>query len=508
MPADRRAPIRVARWAAAVALAVVLGAAVVIAERLQMEFVVLGVAALLLCAAVISRAPVWAVLLPLLYVDNPIVRYLGISNSSPFGYGPTAALLLLGLIVAIGAVAVEGRRPRFRELDALIGVVMAVTVVSAAYGYVRGNPPEYVFSDVAQYLEFGIFYAIARVLIEGRTQALYVVGLIAIVATLAAATDLLQLVTGRISLGPLGTAASRPDQLINPLAALQIPALLTYLIHNPRRHRFWIMGALTICTASMLLGFTRGLWLGVAGAVIFLTLTLDRAGLRFRPIVLTLGGVAGTLALASLPALLSDGAPDVLGLALSRAQYTSQQLLDPVNEIQMRRIIEVDTVVQSLPTVPILGLGLGATYVGPTGASLADLVIGPRHYIHDAYAALLFRMGVLGLLCTAWLSIRYLWLSVRAYRRETDTVVRAILLGLPASYVATAIFSVTTDSLFRDPIGMFTGLALALTVSLARQPGTHGEEGEAQAVTPTAAPPTRTLARHPFHQETRRGSQT
>src|SRR5207248_4155839 len=124
---------------------------------------------------------------------------------------------------------------------------------------------------------------------------------------------------------------------------------------------------------------------------------------RVRMLVVLAGAFVLLVSANFVPAIQSDQGVTTLALLTARAQYTAVQLLDPQNQFQQRRQVESLSIFQTLTKEQLdvhslIGFGLGATYVGPTGSSLDTLVIGPRHFIHDGYLAIWFRLGLIGLL--------------------------------------------------------------------------------------------------------------
>lgn len=422
--------------------------------------------------------PVITVILPVVYVDNPIVRSIGIQDSSVYSYGPVAALLAIAGAVVLWTRSRPGvRRLPLNSTDIAVAAFVFLNLLAALAGAVDGNPAQYLIGDLFQALEFaGIYFLVRSVIIKG-SDAKYALMIILVSTTLAALSDLSLLLSGVIPYVSVADAASRSSRLINQIVAFTIPVLAAWFLHVPRRYRKLTIVALVISTASLLVSLTRGLWLG-AGVGVIVLLVLSK-GLRKRFLIIFAVGAAVLLVGGPIIALFIGGS-DLLALVITRVLYTPAQIFDPSNPIQSRRLTEIQSVAGLLPQSPILGFGLGATYIGSTGASLATVVTGQRHYIHDGYAAIAFRSGLAGLAVVAWLSISFITSGVRSYLRTVDAERRALIVGIVCSFIAILVSSLTQNAVFQHPVGVYCGTIMALVAALAcrSEPDQTGVSGD------------------------------
>lgn len=427
--------------------------------------------------------PLLTVILPVVYVDNPIIRTVGIQDTSVYSYGPVAALVVIAGGVVLWNRSRSGLRPLpLNGTDIPVAAFTFVNLLAAAAGVLDGNSSQYLLGDLFQVLEFVSVYFLVRSVFINATDAKYAIMIILVSTTLAALSDLSLLLSGVIHYVSVADAASRSTRLINQIAAFTIPILVSWYLHAPGRYRKLTVVAIVVSTASLLVGLTRGLWLGVGVGTIVLILLSK--GLRKRFMVIFAVG-AGVLLIGGPIIALFVGGSDLLALVVARVLYTPVQIFDPTNAIQTRRLTEIQSVAALLPRSPILGFGLGATYIGSTGASLSDVVTGQRHYIHDGYAATAFRSGLAGLAVVVWLSISFINSGIRWYFRTVDLQRRALIAGIVCSFIAILVSSLTQNAVFQHPVGVYCATIMALVAPLALRsqnaPDNEGADGSYSA---------------------------
>jgi hypothetical protein len=192
---------------------------------------------------------------------------------------------------------------------------------------------------------------------------------------------------------------------------------------------------------SVVLSFTRGLWLGtVLGALVIIVLYVARSkDSRKARRVLTFIGLL--LIIAPAFAITSG----------DLAQAATHRVISIVNLQQdpewQRRQLETTMALSQLDS-PVVGKGLGATVVGPSG--LGYLQIGEIHFLHNQYIAMVLRVGIFGFALVAFSLWALRPLSVRTPRG-------AAALGSIGFALATGISS---PILFIYPMNLFVGLAI------------------------------------------------
>ncbi len=420
------------------------------------------------------RTAVLLCLLPLVYVDNPIIRLTPVADDSPVSYVPTA--VLLGIALAVGGLGlVTGRiqRPRF-ALDGAVAALVVVAILAAIYGVARGNSRFYVLDDLFQILEFCAFYFVVTTLIFRTQDITFMLKAILLVTVACALTDF---VTAYRSWNRAvdGFPRISPDG-IRALPGLIFPVVVSVLVFTSLR-RVWLGVAFALLLVWTVASLTRGLWFSNVAALTFLAIASSTKGDRLR-LIRGLGLAVVAVAILAVPGILlaQQWAPHLLDYLEFRITYTPQQLLNPANRIEARRELEVIYVADDLmrsPLTTILGDGLGATYQGDTGYSAATLTFGDRHFIHDSYLAYWFRMGIPGLVIYLLLAWRFLATGLRQSRQAA---LPGLLTGLLASFVGVLTYSVTSDTLLRHPTGLFTALAMGAVFIVASDNAPSGAE--------------------------------
>jgi len=201
------------------------------------------------------------------------------------------------------------------------------------------------------------------------------------------------------------------------LVHLMASAQLLYRTH--RRQAYWILPAILIITAALLLTYTRGAWCGlIAGCVVLL-------GCRKRTLLVALP-LAVLIILVLVP-------PSLRARALSigdRREIAVQQRLSMwASGLRIFR------------DHPWTGVGMGAmTKVYPRYRE-PDSPVPPTRpigHLHNNVIQVSAERGLLGLASWLWLWVAYGWHTWRIFRRlgPEQTSARALVVGSLASVVA------------------------------------------------------------------------
>ncbi len=406
-------------------------------------------------ASWVRRSGLALVLLPLLFVSNPISRLAGLDDASPRSYLPVAMLLVVGVAAATGLVLARRVAPPATTLAAPLLAVAGVLVMAAAVAIAHHNSPFLVVDDAFQIAELLMAFWVIAVFVRSRRDMLFIISFLGVMIVADILVDFATSGVWEALRGHASFLRIEPYG-IRVLPGLALPVGVAALATARGRKR-WMMGAavalLFVWTAMSL---TRGLWVGVAAALLAMLLVATPDLRRRLLAVFGLGLLAAVL--IAVPVIAAVHAVDshFFDYAVFRVTFTPQQLFAPVGPIQARRQVESAAVIQEILRSPVLGAGLGAEYIGPTGDRLANYYIGPRHFIHDSYLAIWFRMGIGGLIAIVWLAGKYLVVAARRHRTSGDWMP----LGLACSYLAILVYSVTADSVFRHPMDLFAALAL------------------------------------------------
>lgn len=236
-----------------------------------------------------------------------------------------------------------------------------------------------------------------------------------------------------------------------------------------RSHTLLATAVLGTLLGGLILTKSRGYWLGavVGLGVVWLA---SRPALRGR---LTLWGTVGA-ALMAIVALIVAGdlvvtlfAGIVERLGSISAAGTDLSLLN--------RFRESTAVWREVRDAPVVGHGLGATY---RYFSIESGTTRVWNYIHNGFAALFFKQGIVGFVATLLLWAGAVWRGLRVYRRFPAAPVAAGGLALGASAAMVSVFSTayTSDPFYIVPYVTVTtvliGAACGVLVGATRHVGT------------------------------------
>ncbi len=185
----------------------------------------------------------------------------------------------------------------------------------------------------------------------------------------------------------------------------------------------------SICLAGLIITQSRGYWIAFAFGVLALIVLAERSrGLRLIGIgSVTLGLVVGltALLLPRLFELIVLGVVDrVAGIATA---FTTD--ISMVN-----RLLETSAVWDKIKLNPILGYGTGAKY---QYWNLTFLHTIDYAFVHNAFAGLWFKYGLMGLCLMIFVWVRSIWSGIELYRsRRTNTLTQIIGLSIAVCLIA------------------------------------------------------------------------
>jgi hypothetical protein len=481
-------------------------------------------------ARVAEKAPFICLTAAMAYLVSPINFWLLFRNTDWLNAYPSRTDLALAAAPALGLLAVGGltllvshpiaaiRAAWAGPLAKAIWLLGVIGVVSGVYGLLRHNSFGLIASDFLPIAELiGFFFLTinsVKSVSGAMTVALWTVGSLVITIVLRVyfflpAVDALPRFAAGYQHGLYGTGVTAlfvigrimPRLPLLQSAAWLLPFTLAYTFRGPdTRIRLALGVATAILGIAIYLSFERGLWLfaAVGGGVVVLE-GLRSAWRRPPSRRSLLAGLAiGLLAYAGLAAVIRA---EPATTALDRLGYTFVQL-NSVNPVSHKRQDELKGILADLwpggsagasggprPALLVLGLGLGATYQGPTGSLDTNYVAqahDTKHYTYDTYLAVLLRMGIvgeLGLLIAFGVFALYACL---VWWRSPTPVVRILGAAATGALAGVAVMSFVDPYLLAHPITIFEGATAALLVRVA-PPGPWSRWAAAIARSPTRA---------------------
>lgn len=217
--------------------------------------------------------------------------------------------------------------------------------------------------------------------------------------------------------------------------------------------------ASALLAAGMIMSWSRGGWLGVAGAVGIICIAIPRQNWKGLLLITIVAGLIGLLWFGKL-----------LPLSIIERLTTSTQEffafedvrgvdIDPVNYAVVERLAHWQAALNMATAHPWFGVGFGNYEVVYPNFRLINWD-EPLGHAHNYYLNILAELGVIGLLGYGKVWFTTIGLSWKA-RRHPDPLSRLIIIGLLGSWIYLAIHSMF-DNLYVNNLFLHIGLMLGL----------------------------------------------
>jgi len=442
-------------------------------EASKYALVWVGVLGFVVLLGLSCLRPLVVVVVALMFLTCPLQLILGLPQSAL-----VSAFLLGGAVLGFAL-----RFPLWPMVpDPLltpIGLFAGYGIVCAVYGLWMGNGIAYTIGDCFQVIEFAVVYSLlSRLLTNPRTVSLVLrFCLASVLATILVELTLFALGPAAGNLLPSWEPTADSDVVLRTIdinAAILFAVLFNfYPLAHSRSRRFWIRLAFVPTFAAIALSLSRGLWLCSLVSVVVSVMLQGRAG-RNR---LVKAFAAVSIALVLLAAAWKTGSSSdasLLGVFGDRVFYGVDQVeqgLAGVESMETRRFLEWVIVGPQVIERPLLGHGLGATYVIPGFAVIDPGTNSPidHHFIHNLYLVTAFRMGAVGLALLFWTLVRYLRTTLSQYKRMVNSWEKAMVSGLLAAVIGQLFLSLTQPTVIDHPSCAVIACALAVSSRLARR---------------------------------------
>jgi len=372
--------------------------------------------------AVVSRAPG--------AVARDVVVLRGVLEAA------ILALLLYLLVIRELATSRTGSIVRGRAALTLALPLTVFAILAFLTGLLRHNPPTYLYGDLYRYLKVpAVFWLSCWVLgnaTRKRREVETFLYLVAVVVTLAFAADV-----------AIQVARYGIENRLWTTALQFLPWVVVIVIFLLEAG--WRGAKMGVFLAFMPV-YVFGLWLSQSRAVIALMVLalgfLLFARVRARTKVATLAGATASLFFVSAIAFNGDVLYGVRRFSLPAAR-------DPTNYNYYdlgSRIYELKSVADYLTRDPVsaaVGTGMGST-ITTLIADMDGVRFDATHYIHNSYAEVAYRTGVVGLALVVVFFARIRRSLRRAPRPElARALTRALVLLVPFLVVYNFLFENT-----------------------------------------------------------------
>lgn len=347
-----------------------------------------------------------------------------------------------------------GRTPIVETwLDILVAALVGSLLLSVGLGLVYGAAPLVWAKESTIVLAFLLYFPVRHLCTERQNGLAMAVGSVVALGVTATLYTVYVTVTKLLS-------ATAAWQILRVRAAgteVQIVAALVFvaaLLSISRKPAYLVASTvgLGILLGGLILTKSRGYWLGSAGGLLAVWVLAPRAQ---RTRLLVGGVVGGSLLLGIVYLLAGDLVITLLAGLIERASsISSAAATDPS---LLNRFRESAAVWHSVRSAPILGHGMGATY---EYFSIEGGGTWRWSYIHNGFAALFFKQGVVGFVLTIALwAVATLRAAAVARRPGLSPLAVAAALGA-AGFLPGLFLTAYTSS----PFYMMTILIVITTV--------------------------------------------
>jgi len=386
----------------------------------------------------------------------------------PGGFRFQEGLLAAAILFALIDLAYcRGLRLRPSAADLPVFVFLLVTALSTAVGLARGHDTSQILRDARFPLYYGVFFLVTN-FVDGRFAVRVLLPALALAALAVSAEYILEFL-GAIDLST-GTRFVRVSRLQGLGLPLVLLFIVNQLVHDPRRYgRTLLVGLMLPIGLAFVLTVGRGMWVavGVGLSCTVLAHYFQQPAARrsvWRAALLLLGIVAAVVGTAFAFQTFTGAA--IGAHALERSLTFVDLGRDaPI----MVRLLSYSAVVETIRQQLLIGNGQGATIhllslVHETGLPY----IVKSWTVDSLYLALLWKMGLVGLVAFGWMALRLLRLAYRTFKSAQDPQVRAFAGGAVAIFVGMAVLGISDASMVNGRFAVVFGTIFGMVAAVAR----------------------------------------
>jgi len=331
-------------------------------------------------------------------------------------------------------------------------------IISAMAGFIVGNEQYFLLADLFNLLVIPLYYFFPLLTVSSEEEARLVVKWLMIVTSIASLWSLARYFLTDAFLGGAEVEGVEVGRLLSAPAgtsALFLPIAVTLGFDRTQFPRGLSVIMVVIFGLTTVATFTRGYYLmALAGLAFFVFAFPAPLTRRLRITISIMAALAMIAGVWSFVGAIRYDNP--LSLVLSRmASSFDFEMLS-----QQRREAEIRAAIDVVQGNPVWGKGLGAVIVIPTWLTLEKVPV--VHYIHNSYAALVVRTGIVGLFIYMGFAIEYVLKTWKGARNATSQSTRLMLLGLLASYFGVVVEAMGAATLFWGIVPTLMGLTTVI----------------------------------------------
>lgn len=323
---------------------------------------------------------------------------------------------------------------------------LVVCIIGAFLAAFHGNPRAYIFVDLRTVGCLMVFYLVISV-IQRKQQITILNGALLLSANVLAIYTIIQeliILNGLGSYIRLIRIYGYGTDIYFQVSILSIIGM--YLFSDLAKGKLFLAAIAPV--VGLAISLTRGYWLGLGVGILVMFLLLPSK----RKITLIYSG-AIPFCVFILFYLVSRGMFREIGTVIITRLFSIGQFhVDPSAAF---RFLEIEKVLGEFPKHPIFGRGLGATLRIASPFNILKTI--EWWSIHNGYIEILHKLGILGLVSYAALSLSFFRAGLVAFRRAHDSYLKGVVAGAIASFTSLLITSFTSGVIFRVDTAIYIG---------------------------------------------------
>jgi len=255
---------------------------------------------------------------------------------------------------------------------------------------------------------------------------------------------------------------ARYNSGVSPILLVSLFLILSiFLTPSYKARRGLLVVGFFICLLGLLVTFTRGYFLGfVVGLISILVVGASKQSVK-----ITIGIVLAFLLIFFLM--------DYMGVSFSTFSKATtdrgEALVGSLDISSAERLLEVLAVLEEFPKHPLLGVGVGGTiHVYKFGDMVVKAGFVDWWFIHNNYAQILHKSGIIGFIATLSLWITVVIKASRLYKIISDPIARVILLSAISTTLSFMAISMSSPMFSNLTTNILVALLFAGVVSIER----------------------------------------
>lgn len=433
-----------------VSVAIVVGLATGGAVMFLSPFIVLLALIVLTAAVIVIKKPEWGILGFLALTSTVLSSEANPGVSLGFGHIYLSDMLVFFPFVLIIWNLMFRLEVKFvrTPLDLPLLLFILVALVSTVGAMLRGTVTlKECLGPIRDVVNYAIFFSVTN-LVRSKKQLNLLAGSIIVFAVIVSIVMMVQYALGTVLpflpgrvevLSTEGTRYSSVTRIIPPGYSIVFIGLVTACaiwFFDVAHRRSWIMALpIFISGVGVLLTFKRHFWGALVVIVLVMLLLSNRKEVQ-RILIRGLATIAVlVVSIYFVSNYTGSVGPDLIQGATDRlfSLTRSDTYEDPDSSLRWRDF-ENHYAMLNFVSHPLIGIGLGARY-RPWVATRDWEHYDGRRFIHSGIFWLLMRTGSLGFVFMIWLMAVYLIRGLKYWRRVSNTIYGAYMLGFTLATV-------------------------------------------------------------------------